>query len=197
MSKINRSTPSAEVSKAFVKASASVKIAIKNAVNPHLKNKYADLGAVQDACSDALQQNGLAVMQCPVPGEDGRLHLETMLVHESGEWISSELAMPLPKSDPQGYGSALTYARRYALAAMMGVTQDDEDGARASASESEAAALAACDAMRAAVGLAPLQAVFADAWRAANGDKAAQKILTSVYSDMKKLLKEGEDGSAN
>lgn len=191
MSKINKSTPCAAVLSAFTKASTMVDIAIKNATNPHLKNRYADLGSVQDACAKALEKNGLAVMQCPVPGDDGRLHMETMLVHESGEWISSELVMPLPKADPQGYGSALTYARRYALAAMMGVTQDDEDGARASASEAEAAAIDACAGIRGADTMQALQEAFAAAYKGANGDKAAIKIVTAAKDQRKKELSDG------
>lgn len=103
----------------------------KNAANPHLKNKYADLGSVWDAIRAPLGEFNLAVVQLPMPGEPGTLKLRTQLVHTSGEWIASEIVMPLGKQDPQGYGSALTYARRYALAAMLGVTQDDDDAASA------------------------------------------------------------------
>lgn len=196
MSKISRSETSAKVSAAYVAASARVKVAIKNAVNPHLKNKYADLGAVQDACADALEANHLAVMQCPVPSDDNKLHLETMLIHESGEWISAIMVIPLPKQDPQGYGATLTYARRYGLAAMMGVTQDDDDGERAVASEAEAQALDACKQIKVAPNLESLQKVFTDAWKAANGDKSAQKILTSAKDTRKKEL-EAANGTAN
>lgn len=103
----------------------------KNAKNPHLGNKYADLSSIWDAIREPLAANGLAVVQLPLPGERGELRLRTQLMHESGEWLASEIAMPLGKMDPQGYGSALTYARRYALAAMLGVTQEDDDAASA------------------------------------------------------------------
>ena len=106
---------------------AACEAAPKNATNPHLKNKYADQASIWDAIRGPLGQNGLAVIQLPTPGEKGELRLVTKLVHKSGEWVSSEIVMPLQKSDPQGYGSALTYARRYALAAILGVTQDDDD----------------------------------------------------------------------
>lgn len=128
---MNKSDSIAKLAMAMTKAQSMVGIAIKNAVNPHLKNRYADLGAVWDAVMPALQANELSVLQLPAPSEDGRLHLETLLMHSSGEWLSSTLVMPLAKADPQGYGGALTYARRYALAALMGVTQDDDDGERA------------------------------------------------------------------
>ena len=105
--------------------------ATKNAANPHLKNKYADLASIWDAIREPLAVNGLAVVQLPAPGAPGSLCLRTVLLHKSGEWISSEIVMPLAKSDPQGYGSGLTYARRYALAAMLGITQEDDDADRA------------------------------------------------------------------
>lgn len=104
-----------------------VEAATKNATNPHLKNKYADLPSIWEAIRAPLAANGLAVVQLPTPGEDGRLYLETRLMHSSGEWIAGTIAMPLSKNDPQGYGSALTYARRYGLAAVLGITQEDDD----------------------------------------------------------------------
>lgn len=135
---MNKSDSIAKLAAAMVKAQTQVGIAIKNAVNPHLKNRYADLGAVWDAIAPAMKEYGLAAVQMPAPSDDGRLHLETMLLHESGEWMSSIMVMPLAKQDPQGYGAALTYARRYALAALMGVTQDDDDGERAVARRADA-----------------------------------------------------------
>lgn len=109
----------------------SAESAKKNAQNPHLKNKYADLGAIWEAVRDTLGDNGLAVVQLPMPSEPGTLKLRTQLLHKSGEWLASELVMPIAKQDPQGYGSALTYARRYALAALLGVTQEDDDAVSA------------------------------------------------------------------
>lgn len=102
--------------------------AAKNATNPHLKNKYADLSSIWEAIREPLSSNGLSVVQLPAPGENGTLKLVTRLLHSSGEWIESEIAMPLGKQDPQGYGSALTYARRYGLSALLGITQEDDDG---------------------------------------------------------------------
>lgn len=129
---MKRSETLTKLAPAIVKAQGQIDGAIKNAKNPHLKNRYADLGAVWDACREALQANSLAVLQMPCPSDDGRLHLETVLMHESGEYIASEIALPLPKQDPQGAGSAITYARRYGLAAMLGIVQEDDDGEAAS-----------------------------------------------------------------
>lgn len=74
-------------------------------------------------------------MQTPSPSDVGMLFLTTRLIHESGEWIEDMATVPLPKNDPQGYGSAMTYARRYALSAITGLYQDDDDGNAASLPE--------------------------------------------------------------
>lgn len=95
------------------------------------KRKYADLQSVLEAVRDGLAKNGLAVVQSPMPAENG-IRLRTLLAHKSGQWIASELCLPQDKmGGVQGMGSALTYARRYALAAMVGIAQDDDDGAQA------------------------------------------------------------------
>ncbi|MET3232221.1 UNVERIFIED_ORG: hypothetical protein ABIC54_004426 [Burkholderia sp. 1263] len=113
---------------AFLAAQKAIKFASKDATNPHFKNKYADLPAVVDAIKPALNDAGISYIQSPSPSDDGKLHLTTRLLHESGEWLEDTLVMPLPKQDPQGYGSAMTYGRRYALAAITGLYQDDDDG---------------------------------------------------------------------
>lgn len=92
---------------------------------------YADLQSVLDAVRDGLAKNGLAVIQAPMPAENG-IKLRTTLAHKSGQWIASELWLPQDRmGGVQGMGSALTYARRYALAAMVGIAQDDDDGEQA------------------------------------------------------------------
>lgn len=121
----------AALAEALAKFQAQAEGARKNAQNPHLKNKYADLGSVWEAVREPLTIYGLSVVQLPMPSEAGTLRLRTQLLHKSGEWLASELVMPLAKQDPQGYGSALTYARRYALAALLGVVQEDDDAERA------------------------------------------------------------------
>ena len=98
------------------------------------RSNYADLESVWDACRDLLASNGLAVSQ--FPGSyceiDKSMSLTTILTHESGEWISNEMTLPVSKVDPQGAGSAITYMRRYALAAVVGVVQADDDANAAS-----------------------------------------------------------------
>jgi hypothetical protein len=115
------------LAKALAAAQGKIQGAKKTATNPHLKNKYATLADVWEACRDPLSAHGLAVVQTTEPhGKDG-VCVRTLLVHESGEWISSRLFLPVSKPDAQGFGSALTYARRYALASMVGVCPDDDD----------------------------------------------------------------------
>lgn len=121
-----------KIAVALLAAQKGITFASKDATNPHFKNKYADLGSVVDAVKPALNEAGIVFIQTASPSEDGKLHLATRLMHESGEWIEDTLVMPLPKPDPQGFGSAMTYARRYALAAITGVYQDDDDGNRGS-----------------------------------------------------------------
>lgn len=116
-----------ELAVALAKVQGSITHAVKDSMNPHLKNKYADLASVWEACRKQLAENGLSIAQLPDGLEDNCLLLDTTMFHISGQWISSRIKMPMPKQDPQGYGSALTYARRYALAAMVGVYQDDDD----------------------------------------------------------------------
>ena len=106
--------------------------AVKDSNNPFFKSKYADLESVWDACRSLLAENGLAVMQFPGEFVDGTMSLNTVLTHSSGEYMSYLMSVPVTKPDAQGAGSALTYMRRYALAAVVGVVQADDDGNAAS-----------------------------------------------------------------
>ncbi|HET6206950.1 MAG TPA: ERF family protein [Terracidiphilus sp.] len=121
-----------ELAAALAKAQSQLKKALKDSTNPHFRSKYADLTAVHDACREALAANGLAVAQVPQASTPGVVCLETMLLHSSGQWLSGEMVLQPVKNDPQGYGSALTYARRYSLAAMVGVSTEDDDAESAS-----------------------------------------------------------------
>lgn len=120
-----------KISPAFLAAQKAITFAAKDAVNPHLKSKYADLPSVIDAVKSALNDNGIAFIQTATESDDGRLRLTTTLVHESGEWFRDTAVIPVPKQDPQGYGAALSYLRRYSLSAFTGLYQDDDDGERA------------------------------------------------------------------
>lgn len=133
-SEILSSPEIAELAKAMLKAQQALTPACKDAENPFAKSRYATLNSVIDACRDALAAQSIWVAQYPVATDPGHLGLVTKLVHsESGQWQSSLMVMPLPKNDPQGYGSALTYARRYGLATLVGlVSEADDDGEAAS-----------------------------------------------------------------
>lgn len=117
----------AELAAALSKAQGEIKGAKKDADNPYFKSKYADLSSVWDACRDALSANGLSVLQAARSIEGG-VEVETLLMHASGEWVSETLALPVQKADAQGFGSALTYCRRYGLSAMIGIAPEDDDG---------------------------------------------------------------------
>src|SRR5262245_38614194 len=111
---MNRSETIGKLAEALSKAQGTMKNAVKDSDNPFYKSKYADLASVSDACKPHLAANGLAVVQLPTMRE-GKLVLEYAILHNSGEWIGSEIEMTPVKSDPQGIGSAITYARRYTL----------------------------------------------------------------------------------
>ena len=116
-----------ELAKALAKAQSEIKGAATNAKNSFFKSGYADLHAVIDACMPHLNKHGLSVVQGNVP-IDKHIMVTTTLLHESGQWIRSEIKMPLKEPTAHGVGSACTYGRRYGLSAMVGVAQFDDDG---------------------------------------------------------------------
>ena len=118
-----------ELSSAMLKVQAEISPAIKDGENPFAKSRYATLNSVVEASREALLKHGIWLVQYSVPVETGSLGLVTKLVHAaSGQWQASLMVMPLTKADPQGYGSALTYARRYSLASLVGLVTEDDDG---------------------------------------------------------------------
>jgi len=121
-----------KIASALVKAQKAFGPALKTHTNPAFKSRYADLGACIEAVIDALNGAGIALIQKQHPN-DGGVTVETIFVHESGEMLSAGmLSVPAVKQDPQGYGSALTYARRYSLMAACGIAPEDDDGNAAS-----------------------------------------------------------------
>jgi len=125
-----------ELVKALSKAQGSVLKAKEENLNPFFKSKYADLTSIWDACRDALFKNGFAVIQTLNKIEEKTV-LITTLAHESGQWIRSFSPIPNVKPDPQSVGSAITYMRRYSLAAIVGVSTHDDDGEAATKSYRE------------------------------------------------------------
>lgn len=117
-----------KIAEALSKAQGLIGNAHKDSSNPFFKSSYADLASCWDACREALAKNNLAVVQTHRKTPRGKLLLITQLIHSSGQWIKGDIVMDLSKADPQGYGSATTYARRYGLCAMVGISPADDDG---------------------------------------------------------------------
>jgi hypothetical protein len=130
---MNKSETIAKLAEALSRAQAEMPAAKFNSVNPFLKNKYADLGSIIDTAKPVLGKFGLAVTQLPINDGEGRVGVETVLTHASGEWLSTQFSLPLAdekgKSGAQVAGSIITYLRRYSLAAILGMYSDeDTDG---------------------------------------------------------------------
>jgi hypothetical protein len=117
-----------QIASALVKAQRQFGPALKTSTNPHFRSKYADLSACIEAVIDALNDNGIYLLQKNYDCSNG-IMCETVFVHESGEMLECGIVhFPAVKQDPQGYASALTYARRYSLMAACGIAPEDDDG---------------------------------------------------------------------
>jgi CHAT domain-containing protein len=116
-----------ELAAALAKAQGMMQHASKDAANPFFKSSYATLGSVMDAIRVPFSSNGLSYTQ-PATTHDDLITVETMLLHSSGQWISSSLRAKPAKSDVQGIGSTISYLKRYGLQAMAGVASEDDDG---------------------------------------------------------------------
>ena len=134
---LNASENLADLAAALCAVQGELKPAIKQADNPFFKSKYVDLPGVWEAIRPLLSKNGLSVVQTFTASADGPT-IVTTLMHKSGQWVSSELFLKPAKSDPQGVGSAITYGRRYALAAMVGVVADEDDDGNAASQGGQA-----------------------------------------------------------
>jgi hypothetical protein len=121
------------IAPAAVKATATLRAISKDSVNPHFKSKFASLDAIMAEVRPVLAKQGLTVLQGvshPHSDNDGRVtafSIETILLHESGEWISSSVFMPVAKVDPQGAGAAVSYGRRYGISALLAIVSDEDD----------------------------------------------------------------------
>jgi hypothetical protein len=125
---LNRSESITKIAIALVKAQAAMGNAVKDSKNPFFKSNYADLNAVREACLPALNANGVSVLQ-PTVHVEGKPFVETVLLHESGEFISSLTEVICAKqNDPQAHGSGVSYARRYGLQSMVNLGSADDDG---------------------------------------------------------------------
>lgn len=120
-----------ELAKALAKAQAKIKHASKDNINPHFKSRYADLASCMEAIREPFAENGLAISQ-PLSNEDNKVKCTTILMHESGQWLASDMLMTPVNNLPQTLGSCATYLRRYMVLAISGVAPDDDDGNAAS-----------------------------------------------------------------
>ena len=184
------------IATALVKAQKQFGPALKTSTNPHFRSRYADLSACVEAVVDALNANGIYLLQKNYDCTDGVM-VETVFVHESGEMLECGIVhFPAVKHDPQGYASALTYARRYSLMASCGIAPEDDDGNAASkkpiAKETKANHTAMQDhitAISESTTLEELQARFKEAYKSAGTDKEWLEAVTSAKDLMKRSLK--------
>jgi hypothetical protein len=187
-----------KLAEALLRAQQEIRFAAKDSKNPHFKNNYADLESVIDAIKGPLNDNGIVFLQSPSPSDDGKLHLTTRLMHRSGQWMEDTAVAPMPKQDPQGFGSTLTYLRRYSLSAVTGLYQADDDGnagsgvgekpaAKPIAKPVDASELDDCiSALKECEEIEQLQGIFAGAWKRVSKDQ--QPKLKAVYDARKAEL---------
>ncbi len=125
---MDRSDTIKDIATALAKAQGDFVGAVKDSINPHFKSKYADLESVVAAIKPALSKHGLSFVQVSHDAQNAA-SIETIILHSSGEWLSAGVvAVPVCKNDAQGFGSAMTYARRYSLSAAFGIAPEDDDG---------------------------------------------------------------------
>jgi hypothetical protein len=179
------------ISKALVKAQAAMSHAAKDAKNPHFKSAYSSLASVIDAVRPALSSNGLAFVQ-KLHTADGGVSVETVLIHESGQELScGTLFIPATKQDAQGYGSAISYAKRYSLQAALGIASEDDDGQAAVKTRPAPVQTvkvtidmdAAVDEMSAQTSINALKECFAKWYKSAEGEQ--KKTLKFMYDGIK------------
>lgn len=187
MSDMEHSVSLGALAKALAAAQAKLEDAKKDKTNPHFNSRYATLSSVRAAMSEVLPQHGLAVVQGFEPHGDAGVCIVTTLMHESGEWIRSALYIPVAKKDAQGFGSAVSYGRRYSLAAIVGIaTDDDDDGNTASKPPVRKAADPV--APKSAFGngeLASVMESYASDIERAGDTKALMGVYTKVVADMR------------
>lgn len=130
---MNKSESINELAAALALAQGEMLSAEKDGTNPHFRSSYATLASVWDAIRKPLSGQGLSIVQSPGSTEGGMMHITTILLHKSGQYIEDIFQIPAGTMTPQGMGSAITYARRYTLMAICGIAPDDDDGNDAAA----------------------------------------------------------------
>jgi hypothetical protein len=187
----------AKIAGALVKAQKAFGPALKSSSNPHFRSKYADLSACVEAVIDALNDNGIALTQ-QVHECDNRVIVETVFIHESGATMScGRLHVPATKQDAQGYGSALTYARRYSLMAACGIAPEDDDGNAASRKTQTVDVTDYVACIEATENSEELAKVYQEAIKYCGADQAAQaKVIAAKKSRIERAKKEMKKNDA-
>jgi hypothetical protein len=182
------------IATALVKAQKAFGPALKSSTNPHFKSRYADLSACVEAVIEGLNSAGIALIQRTSEDLNG-VTVETVFIHESGEMLEcGKLHVPASKQDPQGYGSALTYARRYSLMAACGIAPEDDDGNAASRRTvitpiiDENALVDHLAAIEASTDQDSLKNAYKAAYAACNGDSEWQKKVIVAKDKVKAKL---------
>lgn len=180
-----------QIATALVKAQREFGPALKTSTNPHFRSRYADLSACVEAVIDALNNNGIYLLQKNYDCTDG-IMVETVFVHESGEMLECGIVhFPATKKDPQGYASALTYGRRYSLMAACGIAPEDDDGNAASKPKSNVDQSAMADhlaAIEASTDQESLKAAYTAAYKACGTDANWQKKVIAAKDAKKASL---------
>jgi ERF superfamily len=167
VSPVRRSASIGQIAEALAKASLEFEEVAKDTQNPFYKSRYADLAALIRATRPFLGKHSLVVTQFPLMAGN-RAGATTLIIHKSGEWMESDLTLPIAKADAQGSGSAITYARRYAYQGILNVAgEDDDDGNAASGKKPEKVSEAE------------------DAWSTKAGGKAAPNLVSAFEAMFK------------
>lgn len=181
---MNQSQEIKELAGALTKAQSALKPASKDGTNPHFKSSYATLQSVWDAARAVLTPNGLSVVQTFEDGEADCVKLRTTLLHSSGQWISGVLTLKPTKADPQGAGSAITYARRYALAAILGIVADEDDDGNAASAPQKKEPYKANGPLATEATVKALNALCGDAKKADKLQKALDQREVLAFHDL-------------
>ena len=176
-----------KIASALVSAQKDFLSAKKTSDNPFFKSKYADLQSVISAVKESLNENGIAFIQSPTESEGDVLKLTTRLLHESGEWIEDTSVCPLVKRDPQAFGSALSYLRRYSLSAMCGIYQADDDGNEAT-KKTDVDVTDIIVAIKESTDIDSMKNIYIKGVKFCNGNETALKLLLDAKDSKKKAL---------
>ena len=179
------------IATALVKAQKEFGPALKTSTNPHFKSRYADLSACIEAVIDGLNNNGIFLTQ-KLMSNDAGVNEQTVLLHESGEMLEcGDIFIPANKHDAQGFGSALTYARRYSLMSACGIAPEDDDGNAAvrKTTVNESVMIDHITNIKSVSNVNDLQIAYKDAYQAAQGDAVWQKKIIATKDEMKAKFK--------